>query len=230
MIATVEDIPMQPIALGDFVADSPDALAELILADSEKQVEAKGLVDADVRSEFMLSCDALNYARVAWRCAIEWGTRGLDENVGQRIRELICAKRGYEPDDFDSARQATSRRVRLPYGWSAIDFAYRLAQKEPIRLLQPDLAGKRLPTIIANIAYHLSLIQDRDPILLPIDQLRAFLQQRKIVVSGVVQRLVEAGVLSFQDRNYRTGKAREFRFTGKSGEHFEIEKPPEGPF
>jgi hypothetical protein len=227
--ATVEDIPMQPIALGDVVADSPEALAELILGDSDKQVETKGLADADVRSEFMLSCDALNYSRVAWRCAVEWGTHGLDGNIGQRIRELICAKRGYEADDFDSARQAVSRRVRLPYGWSAIDFAYRLAQREPIRLLQPELAGKKLPTIIANIAYQLSLIQDKDPILLPIDQLRAFLQQRKIVVSGVVQRLVEAGVLSFQDRNYRTGKAREFRFAGKSGDHFEIEKPPERP-
>ena len=99
-----------------------------------------------------------------------------------------------------------------------------------VRLLQPDLAGKKLPTIVANIAYHLSLIQDKDPILLPIDQLREFLQQRKIVVSGVVQRLVEAGVLSFQDRNYRTGKAREFRFTGKSGEHFEIRKASGGTF
>ena len=62
---------MQPIALGDFVADSPEALAELILADSDKQVEAKGLVDADVRSEFMLSCDALNRAgRMAVCCRV----------------------------------------------------------------------------------------------------------------------------------------------------------------
>ncbi len=74
VIAIVEDIPMQPIALGDFVADSPEALAALKRADS--LVEEQGLVDADVRSEFMLSCDALNYARVAWRCAVEWGTRG----------------------------------------------------------------------------------------------------------------------------------------------------------
>lgn len=228
MNAIVEDIPMQPIALGDIVADSPETLAGVILADTEKQVEAKGLIDPDVRAEFMLGCDALNYTRVAWRCAVEWGTQGLDESISQRVSELICTKRGYEPDDFDSARQATARRVRLPYGWSAIDFAHRLAQKEPIRLLQPELAGKKLPTIIANIAYHLSLIQDKDPILLPIDQLRAFLQQRKIVVSGAVQRLIEAGVLDFQDRNYRTGKAREFRFTGRSGEHYEIEKPPEG--
>ena len=97
MNAIVEDIQMQPIALGDVVADSPEALADLILADSDKQVEAKGLVNADVRSEFLLSCDALNYARVAWRCAEEWGTRGLDENIGQRIRELICVSAGTSP-------------------------------------------------------------------------------------------------------------------------------------
>lgn len=145
------------------------------------------------------------------------------------MREIICEKRGYDLDDFDSALQAVASRVRLPYGWSAIDFAFRQAQKEPIRLLQPELAGKKLPTTIANIAYRLSLIQDKDPILLPIDQLRSFLQQRKIVVSGAVQRLLEAGVLGYQDKFYRTGKAREFRFTGKSGEHFEYEKPPEGP-
>ena len=97
MNAIVEDIQMQPIALGDVVADTPEALAELILAESDKQVEAKALVDADVRTEFALSCDALNYARVAWRCAFEWGTRGFDEAVGQRVRKLICARRGTSP-------------------------------------------------------------------------------------------------------------------------------------
>jgi hypothetical protein len=60
MNATAEDIRMQPIALGDGVADSPVALAQLILADSERQVEAKGLIDADIRSELRLSCDAAN--------------------------------------------------------------------------------------------------------------------------------------------------------------------------
>lgn len=229
MAPVEENIQIQPITLGEVVATTPEALAAVILAESDKQVEAKALVDPDVRTEFALSCDALNYTRVAWRCAVEWGTRRLDEAIDQRVRVLICAKRGYDLDDFDSARQATSRRVRLPYGWSAIDFALRQANENPIRLLHADLAGKKLPTTIANIAYRLSLIQDRDPILLPIDQLRSFLHQRKIVVSGAVQRLVEAGVLGFQDKNYRTGKAREFRFTGKSSEHFELEKPPEDP-
>jgi len=86
-----------------------------------------------------------------------------------------------------------------------------------------------VPTTIANIALMLATIQDGDPILLPIDQLRGILQQRKIVISGAVQRLVEAGVLEFKDMNYRTGKAREFRFTGKASEHFAYEEPPANP-
>jgi hypothetical protein len=234
MPAIAENNPMQIIALGEKLARTPDDFAEVILSESDKHVEGKAkeanaLANPEVRAEFQLSCDALNFMRIRWRCNFEWETRSFDEVVGQRVREIVCAKRGYDLDDFDSALHAMVPRVRLPYGWSAIDFAFRQSQKEPIRLLQPDLAGKKLPTTIANIAYRLSRIQDKDPILLPIDQLRNFLQQRKIVVSGAVQRLVEAGVLGYRDKNYRTGKAREFEFQGKSGEHFEFEKPPEGP-
>jgi hypothetical protein len=47
------------------------------------------------------------------------------------------------------------------------------------------------------------------------------LEQRKIVVSGAVQRLVEAKLLDYADKTYHTGKAREFRFVGIEGEHFE---------
>jgi len=53
--------------------------------------------------------------------------------------------------------------------------------------------------------------QGDDPILLPIDQLRTLLEQRKIVVSGAVQRLVEGGVIAYADKSYHTGKAREFQ-------------------
>jgi len=239
MAAIVENNPMRTIALGERVVNTPADIAEVILAESDKHVKGKvtdgkkkggsAFDNPDVRFEFQLSCDALNFARVRWRYNVEHDTRNFEEVAGGQVREIICEKRGYDLDDFDSALQAVLSRVRLPYGWTAIEFAFRQAEKEPIRLLQPELAGKRLPTLIANIAYRLSLIQDKDPILLPIDQLRAFLQQRKIVVSGAVQRLLEAGLLGYQDKFYRTGKAREFRFTGKSGEHFEIGKPPECP-
>ena len=47
------------------------------------------------------------------------------------------------------------------------------------------------------------------------------MEQRKVVISGAVQRLVEAGLLEFADKSYHTGKARQFRFKGVEGEHFE---------
>jgi hypothetical protein len=239
MSAIVDNNPMQMIVLGERLALTPDDVAEVILVESEQQVQAKqaeeksrgvaAFENPDVLFEFLMACIALNFVRIRWRYNVENSTRNFEEDAGQRVREIICEKRGYELDDFDSALQGVAPRVRLPYGWSAIDFAFRQAQREPIRLIQPGLAGKKLPTAIANIGYRLSLIQDKDPILLPIDQLRSFLQQRKIVVSGAVQRLIEAGVLTYQDKFYRTGKAREFRFTGKFGEHIEYEKPPDGP-
>ena len=239
MALAAEYKPMQMIVLGEKPALRPQDIAEVILGDSDKHVEAKatetkskGLAsfdNPDVRFEFQLSCDALNFVRVRWRYNVENDSRDFEAVAGGRVREIICEKRGYDLDDFDSALEAVASRARLPYGWTAIEFASRQAEKEPIRLLQPELAGKKLPTVIANIAYQLSLIQDKNPILLPIDQLRGFLHQRKIVVSGAVQRLLEAGVLGYEDEYYRTGKAREFRFTGKFGEHVEKEKPPEAP-
>jgi hypothetical protein len=74
---------------------------------------------------------------------------------------------------------------------------------------------------MANVARHLQMIQDADAILLPIEQLRELFGQRKIVISGTVMRLVEAGVLTYVDKNYHTGKAREYRFSGREHEHYE---------
>ena len=239
MVVAAEHKSMQMIVLGEKLALTPDDIAEVILVDSNKHVEAKaaetkskGLAsfdNSDVRFEFQLSCDALNFVRIRWRYDAENETHEFEAVAGARVREIICEKRGYDLDDFDSALRAVASRARMPYGWTAIEFASRQAQKNPIRLLQPELAGMKLPTLIANIAYQLSLIQGKGAILLPIEQLRAFLHQRKIVVSGVVQRLLEAGVLGYENEYYRTGKAREFRFTGKFGEDVEIEKPSEAP-
>jgi len=158
---------------------------------------------------------------MSWRCSVEWGTPVSAESVGVAIKKAIRAARGYDGDDFDSAIQATKGRARLPFGWTALDLAWKLVQKEPIRLLDPHLDGKRVPTAIAGVARQLQLLQGAEPILLPIDQLRAMLEQRKIVVSGAVQRLVEAKLLDYADKTYHTGKAREFRFVGIEGEHFE---------
>jgi hypothetical protein len=212
---------IKPLELGGgLIASKPSDLVNAVLKSTDKQVTEKGIADAEAREDFMLSTDALNYWRIAWRCSVEWDTRGFDERLASELKNGICAVRGYELDDLDSAIQATKGRVRLPFGWSALDLAWMLAQREPLRLLDSALAGKSVPTSIAGIAYHLQLLQDIDPILLPIDQLRLLLKQRKIVVSGAVQRLVEAKIIDYADKNYHTGKAREFRFVGVEGEQY----------
>lgn len=226
MVAIEDNIQMRPITLGQVVCHDPADVARVIIEASDAQVNAKGLVDPEVRADFLTSCDGLNTVRGEWRLSEELGLRPLPMSIAGAIRAAVCSARGYDPDDFDSAIQATRKRARVPFGWTAVDYAMRRSKESPIRLLQPGLAGAKVPTAIANIALQLFSIQEGKPILLPIDQLRGFLQQRKIVVSGAVQRLVEAGVLGFEDRNYHTGKAREFRFTGVAGEHFEYETTP----
>ena len=206
---------------GGIVATSPDALASIILAATDKQVADKAIENAEGRADFLISSDALNHWRMVWRCSVEWGSLVLASEVGSAIKNAICVVRGYDADDFDSAVEATKGRARLPFGWSALDLAWRLSKHEPIRLLDPQLSGKRVPTAITGIARQLQILQGADPILPPIDQLRAMLEQRKIVVSGAVQRLLEARLLDYADKTYHTGKAREFRFVGIEGEHFE---------
>ncbi len=65
-----------------------------------------------------------------------------------------------------------------------------------MRLLAPDLDGAPLPTLLAGIAHELTQMQrGSDPILMPVDSLRAMLGQRKLVVGGAIMRLVNAGLL-----------------------------------
>lgn len=225
-MAGKENASMPPLELAaGLVATRPLDLVEVILRSTDEQVATKVIADPAGRDEFSLSSDALNYWRLAWRCAVEWGDAAFRGSVAQEVKEGICKARRYEADDFDSTLQAVRGRARVPFGWTTLDLAWHLCRKEPIRLLGPDLAGKPVPTSIAGIAYHLQGYQEGDPILLPIDQIRALLQQRKIVVSGAVQRLLEAGILEYADKSYHTGKAREFRFIGVEGEHYEKVAP-----
>lgn len=218
--------PMPPIELGKgIVAGSPSELVDVILSVSDAQVASKGIEDPIGRDEFDTSTVALNTNRVLWRCRIEWKDLPSLAAILDEIKQEVCARRGLEPDDLDSAIEAVSNRTRLPFGLTAIELAWRQTQLFPIRLLHPDLAGKRVPTAIANIAYYLDLHQEGKNILLPIDALRAILQQRKIVVGGAVKRLVEAGLVVCVDEKYYTGKAKEFRFVGMEGEHYEYEGP-----
>src|SRR5262249_29312354 len=148
--------------------------------------------------EFQLGTDALNYWRLRWRCGEEWGTFGFGEPFEEKVRAKLCAKRSYDPDEFASALEATKGRARLPFGWTALDFALHRAKSAPIRLLSPELKG-RVPTLIANIAFQLQEIQQAKSILLPIDQLRIVLGLRKLVVSGTVLRLIQAGIIEYTD-------------------------------
>ncbi len=217
---------MQPISLGsELIASAPADLVRIILRATDKQVSERAIGDPAGREDFVISSDALNYWRVAWRCSVEWETPILDPAIATEVKVGISTAREYDPDDFESALQATSARARLPFGWTSLELAWQRTKRGPIRLLSPDLANRKLPTNIAGIAYYLQLHQGEEPILLPIDQLRSLLEQRKIVVSGAVQRLVEAGIVAYSNKNYHTGKAREFRFVGIEGEHFEKAAP-----
>ena len=206
--------------LPNLVAETPAEMAAAVIAASDRQVEVKGIEDPVGRDEFGISSDALNFHRVAWRCAEEWGPQGFDTLLGRQVKAELCRLRGYDPDDFESALLATKNRARLPFGWTALDLARFRARQEPIRLLDAELAHSRLATEIAGIALQLQRLQKEKPILLPIDQLREIFSQRKVVVSGAVLRLVEAGIIRFVDGKYHTGKAREFFFSGVEYEHY----------
>jgi hypothetical protein len=225
MAVTTDDSKlMQPIIIEPgVVASSPSDLVEIILRETNRQVADKAIEDDSGRDEFAVSSDALNYRRLGWRYAEELGKGIFPEDLANQVREELCARRGYDLFDFESVLLVVAGRARLPFGWSALEFARRLALRNPIRLLNPQLADKPIPKIIANLAYNLQIIQGEKQILLPIDQLRSFLNTRKIVVSGTVHRLIEAKILEAVDVSFHTGKAREFRFCGKQGEHFEFE-------
>lgn len=212
---------MREIALlPNLTAETPAEFAAAVVAASDRQVEMKGIEDPVGRDEFGISSDALNFHRIAWRCAEEWGAQGFDIRLGRQVKAEICRLRGFDPDDFESALLATKGRARLPFGWTALDLARFRARQEPIRLLDGELAHSRLATEIAAIALQLQRLQKEKPILLPIDQLRELFSQRKVVVSGAVLRLVEAGMLKVIDGKYHTGKAREFFFSGVEHEHY----------
>ena len=68
------------------VASKPADLVEVILKSTDKQVAEKGITDAEAREDFVLSTDALNYWRIAWRCSVEWETHGLDDQLASGSR------------------------------------------------------------------------------------------------------------------------------------------------
>ena len=104
MSVAVENKPMQMIVLGEKLALTPDDIAEVILGDSDKHVEAKaseiklkGLAsfdNPDVRFEFQLSCDALNFVRVRLRYSVENGGRATLKPSPAAVSARLSARSG----------------------------------------------------------------------------------------------------------------------------------------
>ena len=217
----------------EVTARNVDDLKNALIVESDRQVADKKLKDDELVDEFRMACDALGCWRMSLRFAEEIGQGEISQEMGDLFRELcrrVSAARGYAVDDFDSALQATRDRVKLPWGFTSLRLAYNRTRRNPIRLLKPELAEAPLPTLIAGIAYELDQIRRAaDPLLLPVDNLRALLEQRKLVVGGAISRLIEAGIVEPITKRYGTGRAREFRFKAKEGVDFVLahEEPAE---
>jgi|GEM_PF-2614507 len=211
---------MQPIELTPNhspVKNSDDIVFVLVKA-TNAQIKEKSLPDEEARADFRLSTDALNYHRIEWRLREELGSAPL--SVMENVRKKLCAKRGYEREEFDAALIATKDRPRLPYGWTAMDVAQRRLAAKPIRLLNPELEASRYAKGIVGLALYLQEIQKDEPILLPVEQVRTWLAAKKVVVAGTITKLVQLGILEMTKPEYNTGSAREFRFRGVEGKDY----------
>lgn len=193
-------------------------IAVVILTASDAQTAGKPIEDPEGAADFRLSTDALNYHRVAWRLREEWGQ--VDEADLERLKTRICQARGYEREEFDAALIATRSRPRLPYGWTAMDLAARRLHTRPIRLMNEDLDASRYAKGVIGLAIHLQELQKEEPILLPVDQVRAILAAKKVVVAGTITKLVESGMLRMTKATYNTGSAREYLFKGVEGKDY----------
>lgn len=201
-------------------------IADVIIAESERQVEEKILPDESATEDFRISCDALNLWRLRLRFCEELGLKTFDDVNFPILNEavsVLCTKRGYSLDDFSSAQLAICQRVRSPWGYTSLRLAHSRALRCPIRLLADGLQDASLPALIAAMARQLTLLNrvGGGVILLPVNSLRSILRQRKVVVCGVLTRLMRAGIIQMVSKGYGLGKAREFRFMGQRGIDYE---------
>jgi hypothetical protein len=206
----------------------PAAFARFIMELTDKQVARHNAFDADDRDEFQIACDAFNLSRIKLRFCQDNAVGSIDHPFLDRIVEHICTKRQYDSDDFASAVEATQHRVRHPFGLQPLECAFELAQRRPVKLIDEKVSRSRACSQIAAIALHLQESEGERPIFLPIEQVRRLLRLRKLVVSGAVRRLLNCGVLESVNEAYNRGKAREFRFVGRRGQHYEFADSEEG--
>lgn len=203
--------------------NSSIGMAKVIIAATDEQVAGAKLREDEAREDFELSSDALNYHRVIWRLREEWGE--VPPEFESKLLGNVCARREYDEEEFEAALIATRDRPRLPFGWNAMDLAKRRLERQPVRLLNPELELSRYAKGIVGLAVHLQGIQGDEPILLPVDLVRAALQAEKVVVAGTITKLVDCGLLEMTKANYNTGSAREFKFLGVEGKDYVFERP-----
>tara|TARA_R110002111_G_scaffold107056_2_gene165493 strand:+ start:75937 stop:76626 length:690 start_codon:yes stop_codon:yes gene_type:complete len=196
-------------------------LAQCIIEESQKHIERLSLTDEDKRMDFQISCDGLNLWRLLKRLKEESSSFPIEE-IKKKLLELICQKRNYEIDEFLSAIVATKDRPRSALGLGPLEEAFLRSQKSGFKLIVPGLIESKISNDIAAIAYELQKDLGRSNILLPIEQLRVILGRRKVVVSGTVKRLVDAGVVEMVNEKYHTKRAREFRFSGIKDTHYKV--------
>lgn len=214
---------MRPIRLDpEETAETPAGLATIILKATDAQAAEKEIRAAESQADFLISTDALNFHRVEWRCREEWGT--APQIIFERVKMAICKKRKYDEEEFEAALYATKHRPRLPYGWTAMDLAVHRLSGRPVRFFNSEIEQSRYARGILSLAVHLQEIQKEEPILLPVEQVRAILAAKKVVVAGTIMKLVEMGLLEMTKSTYNTGSAREFRFRGIEGKDFVFEK------
>lgn len=212
---------IKPIRIRGRKAESVEDLADAIIDESDEHVRRTPLAHDDQREDFQLSCDALNYWRMRRRLDEEEIATDL-ETVERPLIERICKIRGYDPEEFGFALSATKDRARTAFGLSPLEQACLRGRNAGFRLLVEELQNSEIATAIAATAWSLQQEAERANILLPIEQLRAVLNRRKIVISGAVRRLVECGVFELVTERYHTGRAREYRFVGEPGVQFEL--------
>lgn len=197
-------------------------MAKTVIAATDGQVVGMGFRDEEAEADFELSADALNCHRVFWRLREEWGS--VPAEFEAKLLANICFGRAYAEDELSAALIATRDRPRLPFGWNAMDLAKRRLERQPVRLLNPELELSRYAKGIVGLAVHLQGIQGDEAILLPVDLVREALQAKKVVVAGTITKLVESGLLEMTKATYNTGSAREFKFLGIEGKDYVFER------
>lgn len=205
---------------GELVTNA-DGIVRALLTATAEQLSSMAARSDETLEDLLLSTDALNFHRIEWRLREELGQwEEEDSKRMSRVKMKLCKGRSYEPDEFEAALVATKKRPRLPFGWTALDFASHRLLTRPIRLLDDELESSRYTRGVMGLAIHLQEIQKEEPILLPVEQVRDILKAKKVVIAGTITKLVETGMLEMTKADYHTGSAREFRFRGVKGKDY----------